>query len=202
MHDMALHSLYPASSDYHKSVCNNTTRFGSSSRCNAFGTAKAEWPCLDRPPGWLTQNAWWSQGQFQQVELFHRSMNLLDAAVLDLYYVNSSQENCPLLRLWTDFRGKKKKKSSNYLRQEIIAVFCFYLWEENTKSPKTLRTKKNISDDYNHPVRSVVSCFKMFSLCSMKIRWQVCSINRMLWQKTWRLLFERETVLTFRITVY
>lgn len=151
---------------------------------------------LPRPSTWLVDAK--CMGQFQQVELFHRSMNLLDAAVLNLYYVNSSQENCPLHRLWTDFRGKKKKKkSSNYLRQEIIAVFCFYLWEENTKSPKTLRTKKNISDDYNHPVRSVVSCFKMFSLCSMKIRWQVCSINRMLWQKTWRLLFERETVLTF-----
>lgn len=139
MQDMALDFLYPASSDYHKSVCDNTRWFDLSSCCNACGTAKAEWPCLDHPPGWRMQNPRWSQ--FQPVELFHRSMNLRDAAVLNLYYVNSSQENCPLLRLWTDFRGKKKK-SSNYLRQEIIAVFVFICGKKIRNHQKHSRRRR------------------------------------------------------------
>lgn len=48
-------------------------------------------------------------------------MDLLEAAVLILHHVPSGQEK--LLRLYAD----QKERFSNYLRQEIVAVF-YFIW--------------------------------------------------------------------------
>lgn len=88
--------------------------------------------------------------------------------------MNSSQENCLLLSLCPDFR----RKSSKLLETRNNSCFCFYLGEENTKLQKTLKTKRNISDSFNQPIRTFTSCLR-YSFSPL-LRWKFCSFNRML----------------------
>lgn len=103
----------------------------------------------------------WSQGRIQQVKLFQKSTDLLKAPVLILYHVHSGQKICPLLRCWTHFRENVQwlfEASNN-------CWFCFLFGRRKYKSQKTFQAPKNMSDYYNQPIRTLISCLRFpFSL--------------------------------------
>jgi hypothetical protein len=65
------------------------------------------------------------------------------------------------IALCSDFGLVSEKKSNNYLRQEIIAVFVF-IWRKKIQNHrKHYRQRRIISDYYNQPIRTLMSCLRL-----------------------------------------
>lgn len=109
--------------------------------------------------GWCKLHG--SQGRIQQVKLFQKSTDLLKAPVLILYHIHSSQKICPLLRRWIHFRENVQW----LFEARNNCWFLFLFGGRKYKSQKTLQTPKNMSDYYNQPIRTLMSCLRFpFSL--------------------------------------
>lgn len=98
-----------------------------------------------------------SQGRIQQVTLFQKTTDLLKAQALILYHVHSSQKIYPLLRRWTHFRENVQW----LFEARNNCWFCFFLFgRRKYKSQKTFQAPENMSDYYNQPITTLMSCLR------------------------------------------
>lgn len=78
--------------------------FDPSSHFNAFWMAKASWPCLGCPAGWLLQLTL-KPGTVSTWAVPPEKREHATGSSTNFVRVNYSQENCPLLVLRVDFRN-------------------------------------------------------------------------------------------------
>lgn len=98
----------------------------------------------------------------------------------------------------------QKEMFSNYLRQEIIAVF-YFIWEKIIeKHRKHYRRKRNISASCHQPIRTWMSKIFLLFLSSMEMGSFVPSLGccATLAEKLERLLFGRPILIIFRMVVF